>query len=79
MSLSVPDKRYMFVMPGFLHGAARVFDLAGAYDDWSYALSGTPAEADRRAAAADIETVLRDYATAADVWTQQEADEERPR
>ena len=51
---------FLFVMPGYVDGAARTLDLAGLYDSGSYNESRTPAEADAWAIANDWAVVGND-------------------
>lgn len=58
------DNPYFFVMPSFVSGVARVLDIGATYDNGSYLLSGTPAEADARALRVDWNAVWRDLRSA---------------
>lgn len=52
----------MFVMPSFLSGASRVFDIGGTMSDGLYVVSGSAAEADSKGIARDWRAVGRDLA-----------------
>lgn len=51
---------YIFVRPSFLRGVARAIDVGGALSRDSFVISGSPAEADRRALESDWRVVNRD-------------------
>jgi hypothetical protein len=53
---------FLFAQPSFSSGAARVIDLWGQFDD--YNVSGSGAEADAKAIAADWAVVGQDIADA---------------
>ena len=60
----VSDNPYFFVMPSFVSGWARVLDIGATYDNGSYLLSSTPAEADARSFRVDWIAVRRDLMAA---------------
>ena len=53
---------YLFAQPSFLSGLARMFDFAGALNEYNYAR--TPAEADAMAFAIDGAALSQDYRAA---------------
>lgn len=63
---------FLFAQPSFTAGAARVFDLWGAFD--AYNISETPAEADARALASDWLITGQDLADAMDSQYDSERD-----
>jgi len=52
---------YFFVNPSFVGGMARILDLGGTFDGGAFLISATPAEADARAANADLRSLLEDF------------------
>lgn len=62
---------FLFAEPSYLSGASRLLDLWGQYDEYNRSLN--PAEADRRALAADWIVVGQDLQGAMDEVDLEEA------
>jgi len=67
---------FLFTTPSMLSGVARVVDLGGLFD--AYNASPSPEIADRRAAAADWQTVRGDLLRAAQLVAGKECEQEAP-
>jgi len=68
---------YVFTSQSWVSGAARLVDLGGTYDLASYWMSATPAEADARAWAMDLNAVQSDLVAGAEASEPQEQAEEK--
>ena len=51
---------FMYAIPSFVEGVARLFDFAGTMTEYNTSLS--PGDADRRALASDVMAILADAA-----------------
>jgi hypothetical protein len=67
---------YVFTSPSWVSGAARLVDLGGTYDQGSYWVSATPAEADARAWVMDLNAVHADVTAGAEACEQEESVQE---